>query len=252
MKRLGITAGLATAALFSCLATASANTAQFGSDLSDSSNANLCLNLCTAVQQAQVGGSSPLPLTSPANGIITEWAIRSTDNVTYAFRILRPTGVNTYAGAGTALGVDPETTPNAVLRYPVSIPVQKGDAIGIGPASGDIDSGVPAHDTAAITANVWATNTSGQPTDGDTATFTPQSGHELLLQATVTFCGVPDVHKLKKVAAKRALAAADCGVRVKKKVTQKRKFRGKVLKQKKTPGTTASPGTVVGIVIGQK
>jgi hypothetical protein len=39
---------------------------------------------------------------------------------------------------------------------------------------------------------------------------------------------------------------------VKKKVTQKRKFRGKVLKQKKTPGTTAPPGTVVAIVIGQK
>ena len=45
---------------------------------------------------------------------------------------------------------------------------------------------------------------------------------------------------------------ADCGVKVKKKVTHKKKFRGKVLKQKKAPGTTGAPGLVVPIVIGQK
>jgi beta-lactam-binding protein with PASTA domain len=55
-----------------------------------------------------------------------------------------------------------------------------------------------------------------------------------------------------KVTAKQLLAAADCGVKVKKKVTHKKKFRGKVLKQKKPAGTTAAPGTVVPIVIGQK
>ena len=39
---------------------------------------------------------------------------------------------------------------------------------------------------------------------------------------------------------------------MKKKETHKRKFRGKVLKQKVATGTTAAPGTVVPIVIGQK
>ncbi|HEY6654065.1 MAG TPA: PASTA domain-containing protein [Solirubrobacterales bacterium] len=63
---------------------------------------------------------------------------------------------------------------------------------------------------------------------------------------------MPNVHKLKKVNAKQALANADCGVKVKKKVTHKKKFRGKVLKQKKAPGTTGAPGLVVPIVIGQK
>ena len=43
-----------------------------------------------------------------------------------------------------------------------------------------------------------------------------------------------------------------CGVKVKKRPTHKRKFRGKVLKQKTPPGTTAAPGTVVPIVIGIK
>ena len=63
---------------------------------------------------------------------------------------------------------------------------------------------------------------------------------------------MPNVHKQKKVNAKTALTNADCGVKVKKKETHKKKFRGKVLKQKMAAGTTAAPGTVVAIVIGQK
>jgi hypothetical protein len=252
VSRALIAVGLASIGALALAGAASANTATIGSDLAATHDANLCLNLCTAVQQSQAGGSSPFPLTSPANGTVTEWAIRSTDNVSYAFRILRPAGTNAYTGAGTALGVDPNTTPDAILRYPTSLPIKQGDAIGIEPFAGDIDTGVPGQNTPSTTSNVWATNTLGQPADGTTASFTPEAGRELLLQATVKFCAVPNVHKLKKVAAKQALATADCGVRVKKKVTHKRKFRGKVLKQKTAPGTTAAPGTVVAIVIGQK
>lgn len=245
-------AALAGAALLAGAGSASANTATFGSDLSPTAQSNSCTTLCTAVQQAVAPGTSALPLTSPANGTVIEWAIRSADNVTYAFRILRPAGTNTYTGVGTAFGVDPGATSTQILRYPVSMPIRQGDTIGIGPSSGDIDSGVPAYDTPTVTSNVWATNTAGQPVDGTTATFTPQPGHVLLLQATVKFCAVPNLHRLKKVTAKQALTAADCGVRVKKKETRKRKFRGKVLKQKVSTGTTAAPGTVVPIVIGQK
>jgi hypothetical protein len=243
---------LALAGLMAGANTASANTATIGSDLSHASEANPCMTLCTAVQQAVAPGTSALPLTSPANGIVTEWAIRSNDNVTYAFRILRPAGTNAYTGVGTAFGVDPGTSPSATLRYQVSMPIRQGDAIGIGPSSGDIDAGVPAYATGASSSDVWAINTTGQPADGTSATFTPQPAHVLLLQATVKFCAVPNLHRLKKVAAKQALAAADCGVRVKKKETHKRKFRGKVLKQKVATGTTAAPGTVVPIVIGRK
>ena len=252
VRRTVLLAALAGAGLMAAAGAASANTATFGSDLSHTQTANTCLNLCTAVQQTVAGGTSSLPLTSPANGIVTEWAIRSTDNVTYAFRILRPAGTNAYTGAGTSLGVDPGTTSNAILKYPVSMPIRQGDAIGIGPISGDIDTGVPGYDTPTVTSNAWATNRAGQPLDGATASFTPEAGHVLLLQATVKFCDVPNLHRLKKVAAKQALAAADCGVRVKKKETHKRKFRGKVLKQKVATGTTAAPGTVVPIVIGRK
>jgi hypothetical protein len=252
VRRTVVVAALTGAGLMAAASAASGNTATFGNDLSHTQVANSCLNLCAAVQQTVTAGTSSLPLTSPANGIVTEWAIRSTDNVTYAFRILRPAGTNSYTGAATSLGMDPNTTPNAILKYPVSIPIRQGDAIGIGPISGDIDTGVPGYDTPTVPSNVWATNPAGQPVDGSTAAFTPATGHVLLLQATVKFCAVPNLHRLKKVAAKQALTAADCGVRVKKKETHKRKFRGKVLKQKVATGTTAAPGTVVPIVIGQK
>jgi hypothetical protein len=252
VTRIILATGFALGAAFGPAGTASANTVTIGSDLGKSSDSNACTVPCLAVQQSQAGGSSPFPLTSSANGVVTEWAIRSSDNVTNAFRILRPAGANTYTGADTALGVDPGGSGEPIIRYSVSLPIQQGDAIGIAAVAGDSDAGVPQHDTPGISSNVWATNALGLPPDGASASFTPGAGHELLLQATVKFCLVPRVHKLKKVAAKQALAAADCGVRVKKKETHKRKFRGKVLKQKKPAGTTAAPGTVVPIVIGSK
>ena len=252
MKRLVsralITAGLTSAGVLAVAGTALANTATIGSDLTATRDSDPCLTPCIAVQLSQTGGSSPNPLTSPANGIVTQWAIRSADNVTYGFRILRPAGANTYTSVVTAHGEDPGVG-NAVLTYPVSLPISQGDAIGIGPVAGDSDAGVPQHDTS--DSNVIAHNLTGQA-DGATAGFTPTPGHELLLQATVRFCAVPNVHKLKKAAAKQALAAADCGVKVKKKETHKKKLRGKVLKQKKQAGLTFPPGTVVPIVIGQK
>jgi hypothetical protein len=258
-----VSIALAASAALTVTGVAWANTATFGSDLAGVSDANSCLggnvlSNCTAVQLSQAGGSVPLPLTSPANGTVTEWAIRSTDQVTYEFRILRPAGGNSYTGAGTALGVDPGHSGDAILRYPTSLSIQQGDAIGIGPIAGDSDAGVPEHNTPGAPSNVWATTTGppgpakSPPPDGSTAAFTPEAGHELLLQATVKFCSVPSLKHLKKVAAKQALAAADCGVKVKKRTTHKRKFRGKVLKQKTPSGTTAAPGTVVAIVIGRK
>jgi hypothetical protein len=171
------------------------DTATIGSDLTSVSDANSCLagNLsnCTAVQVSQAGGSA-FPLTSPVNGTVTEWAIRSTDQVTYEFRILRPVGGNSYVGAGSAQGVDPGTSAD-ILRYPTSLPIRQGDAIGIGPIAGDSDVGVPQHDTPSALSNVWATTigppepAGSPPADGSTAAFTPEGGHELLLQATIEF-----------------------------------------------------------------
>jgi hypothetical protein len=231
-------------------ATARGDTATIGSDLTQNSNSNTCTFPCLAVQQTQAGG--PNPLLSPANAVVTAWAIRSTDNVTYAFRVLRPAGPNTYTGGGTSLGVDPSGPGSPILTFPTSIPIRQGDAIGIATVAGDSDAGVPQHDTPGIAANVWATNPLGQPAEGATASFTPQAEHELLLQATIQFCNVPSLKRLKTKPAKRTLRAHDCLPKIKKSAIKKNRFRGKVLKQKTPPGTTAAPGTVVPIVIGKK
>jgi hypothetical protein len=255
--RIGLFTGLlAAGALWSNAGPALANTATIGSALTETPDANLCTAPCLAVQQNQGGGSSPHPLRSPANGVLVEWAIVSTDNVTFALRVLRPDGQDTYTDAGTVLAPTPDPNPPGtgplILRYPASLKIERGDAIGVYAVGWNSDAGVPQADTPGNPSNVWATNPMGQPIDGGTATFTPEAGHELLLQATVRFCSVPSVKGLKKVTAKQQLAASDCGVKVKKRPTNKRKFRGTVLKQKVEPGTTAVPGRVVTIVIGQK
>jgi hypothetical protein len=257
MNRRLTTIALATALAASAAVlptAASANTATIGSALTLNFDSNACTAGCVAVQESQVGGSSPYPLTSPANGIVTQWAIASGDSgAIFSLRILRPAGPSTYTAAGTA--VAPTADPGligTILRYPASLPIRQGDAIGVS-GGGDSDAGVPQHDTTGVAANVMATTGTGQGlAEGATAVFTPVAQHELLLQATVRFCSVPALKRLKKVTAKQQLAASDCGVKVKKRPTHKRKFRGKVLKQKTPPGTTAAPGTVVPIVIGIK
>ena len=204
--RIGFLAGgLASLWVLGAASAAPANLATIGSALDQPSDANSCLAPCIAVQQGQVAGS-PNPLTSPANGIVTQWAIVTTDNVVFGLRILRPTGPGTYVGAGTA--VAPTQDPNGpdnrlVLRYPASLPISQGDAIGVYATGGDSDVGVPQHNTPGVGSNIWATNPLGTPADGASASFTPESGHELLLQATIRFCNVPNVVGQTEAAARR-------------------------------------------------
>jgi hypothetical protein len=234
MTRGMVALALAASAALTVTGASWANTATIGSDLTSVSNSNSCLtgilSNCTALQVSQAGGSTRLPLTSPANGIVTEWAFRSTDEVTYEFRILRPAGGNSYTGAGTALGVDPGMSGDDILRYPTSLPIRQGDAIGIGPIAGDSDVGVPQHDTPGTPSNAWATTTGppspagSPPADGSTATFIPEAGHELLLQATIEF--TPG-------AAGNPTAPTTPSTRPKKKCKKKKKSRSAEVAKKK-------------------
>src|SRR5512147_2616989 len=115
--------GLVAASCLVLVASASADVATIGSALTQTFNSNSCLDPCIAVQQSQVGGSSPYPLTSPANGIVTQWAIQSGDSgAIFSLRILRPVGLGKYEGAGTAMAptADPGT-PGTILTYPASL-----------------------------------------------------------------------------------------------------------------------------------
>jgi hypothetical protein len=82
--------------------------------------------------------------------------------------------------------------------------------------------------------------TSGQPVDGTSATFLPSSSSRAAASGDGRILQRPERPQAEEGGRKQALAAADCGVKVKKKETNKKKFRGKVLKQKKAPGTTAA------------
>jgi hypothetical protein len=237
------------AALAATTAGASANTAQMGSNLNSAPLPYSCTG-CIGVQNSASSGLSSFPFKSPANGVVTSWSVRSADlGAQYALRILRQGSPNTYASVGRSPAPGPTTSAtDAVHTYTTSVPIGNGDNIGLEQTGGN---GLPDH----FTNNPADIDAYASPIfpDGSSATFiTAVTGHELLLQATIKYCAVPNLHKLKKVTAKQMLTSADCGVKVKKKETHKKKFRGKVLKQKKPAGSTFPPGTVVAITIGQK
>jgi hypothetical protein len=258
-------------------ATAGADTAKMGSALTlpmDLPGA-VCTN-CTTLQQSQVGGNLPLPLTSPANGVVTSWAVRTGDpGALYTLRILRPQGSNSYLGAGTspALAAVPGGTTDSTITYPAaSLPIQLGDSIGIKTAGAA--TGLPQAVTSGVNANVIANNFTALPPDGSSAPFTPDVQHELLLQATIKFCNVPNAVGQTQAAATAAIAAADCTSMattqklalkaIKKTFSKKKKKRikasnktlkaqnGLVLSQSPTPGTTAAPaGPPVALSVGE-
>jgi hypothetical protein len=231
--------------------TASANTARIGSALLNPPMAGVCTG-CIGVQRTQVGGSAPLPLTSPANGVVTQWSVRTNDpGAVYALRILRLVGGTSYqsVGASPAPSAVPGGTTDSIIPYTApSLPIKQGDAIGV-EVSGAGAVGLPQFTSTNSTDVIGFATTFG---DGNIAAFTDVPLHELLLQATIRFCNVPSVKGMKIKPAKQALTAADCTPKVKKKEARKKKNRAKVLKQKKQPGTTAAPGTVVTILVGKK
>ncbi|MGA6949134.1 MAG: PASTA domain-containing protein [Solirubrobacterales bacterium] len=205
---------------------------------------------CVGVQRAVATGSEFLPLTSPVGGRVTSWSVRSNDDgALYALRILKPLGGFAYAGRGTAFASSTVPSgPDAILTFPTSLPIEAGDAIGLqlGPGT----TGLPTQATMTGPGDTltWASTAP----DGSTTTFTGDSSpYQVLVQATVTFCKVPDVRGMKAGQATQLLAAADCSAQVTKKRTRKRKKRGKVLSQQSAPGSTAEPGAAVTIVVGK-
>jgi hypothetical protein len=249
MKRF---AGVALVTAVAILGTASlpavaaADTVQVGSNLQGSNDVVDVSGSGIALQRTLAAPT--LPLTSPANGQITSWSVRTTDmGALYTLRVLRSLGGLSYqaTGSSTASAPIPAST-DAIYTYSAALPISQGNAIGVQAGAGGI--GAPFH--AGGTGDRIATGPA--IADGGSATFTESGGNEVLLQATLKFCNVPSLKRLKTKPAKRTLRAHDCLPKIKKSKIKKNRFRGKVLKQKTPPGTTAAPGTVVPIVIGKK
>src|SRR5215208_5297559 len=145
---------LALLALSSALATlalapvARADTAVMGSTLAnDFDSPGQSINAPTLSAQLSFDpGTSPNPVVSPANGVITGWKVKSADDAAlYTLKVLRPIGpvslvvatdsnftaVASVAApsaipAGTALS----TPTGKIFDYPASLPISKGDYIG--------------------------------------------------------------------------------------------------------------------------
>jgi PASTA domain len=206
---------------------------------------------CVGIQRSVATGSEILPLISPVAGRVTSWSVRSHDTgALYALRIFKPLGGFDYAGKGTAFA--PSTVPagpDSILTFPTSLAIDAGDAIGLmlGPGT----TGFPTQATMTGPADTL-THSPSAP-DGSSTTFLGGSTpYQLLIQATVTYCKVPDLIGGKVADAIQVLASHDCAAKVTKKAKRKKKKRGRVLSQLTAPGTTGVPGTEVTIVVGKK
>src|SRR4051812_47737879 len=219
---------IALAAAFALIAavpaTAGADTLVMGSTLANDFDNGFSAAPTVSVQLRFDPATSPNPVISPANGLVTGWKVKSADDgAIYTLKVLRPNGPVSLATAtnsnftaitsmqapsavpaGTALA----SPTGAVFSYPASLPIGKGDYVGM--RLGGAATGLPQAFTNGQHGNLIANNFSGQPADGSSADLLADEQHDLLLQATIEFCRVPDVKGLKVAAAQQALAAADC------------------------------------------
>jgi hypothetical protein len=145
--------------------------------------------------------TSPNPVVAPADGTITGWKVKSADDeALYTLKVLRPNGpvslITTTNSNFTAVASVPApfavpvgtgaTSPTGeVFSYPASLPIKKGDYIGL--LLGGAPDGLPQAFTNGVHANLIGNNFGGQPADGTSADLLADEQHDLLLQATMEF-----------------------------------------------------------------
>jgi hypothetical protein len=181
-------------------ATAGADTVVMGSTLTGTFDGGVTgSSPAVSVQLAFDPGTSPNPVVAPADGMITGWKVKSADDgALYTLKVLRPNGPvslitatnSNFTAVGSVEAPSPvpdgtgATTPTgAVFSYPASLPISKGDYVGL--LLGGATDGLPQAFTNGVSANLIANNFSGQPADGTSADLLADEQHDLLLQATV-------------------------------------------------------------------
>jgi PASTA domain len=268
-SRIALATTLAGAAIAVAPAAAGANTVVMGSTLANTFDGGISTGPTLSVQLSFDPATSPNPVVSPANGVITDWKVRSADDgAIYTLKVLRPNGpvslvtatntnftairsvqAPTAVPAGTAVG----TPTGLIFDYPASLPISAGDYIGM--LTGGADDDVAQHTANGLATSLIGNNFAGLPTDGTAANLLADEQHDLLLQATIKFCKVPDLKGMKLADAQSKLAAADCASTVTKKKLKKskknKKKKGKVLSQSVPADTTAPPGTPVSIKVAK-
>ena len=104
-----------------------------GSTLSHPNTPALCSG-CVGVQAGASSGLSSFSFTSPANGVVTGWSVRSGDTgAVYGLRVLHPNGGTSYTStqASAPRAGRSAAATDATYHFDTSLPIQQGDAIGI-------------------------------------------------------------------------------------------------------------------------
>jgi hypothetical protein len=288
LTRIAFAAGLLGVALLATAAPAPADTVVMGSKLTNTFDGGISTGPTLSAQLSFDPATSPNPVVSPANGAITGWKVKSADDgAIYTLKVLRPNGAvslvtatntnftavrSVQAPTAVPIGTGATTPTGVIFSYPASLPISAGDYIGV--LTGGADDDVPQHTTNGLAKNKIANNFTGLPTDGNAANLLADEQHDLLLQATIKFCSVPNVVGQTQAAAAAAIAAGDCTSTattqklqlkaIKKSFSKKKRNRikaannalkaqnGLVLSQSVAPGTTAAPpGPAVALTVGE-
>jgi hypothetical protein len=186
---------------------------------------------------------------SPTDGTIVSWRNRTLGGP-FRLVVVRPVGAQ-YANAGSSDLYEPvDFAASPVI--PVSLPVLKGDLIGIETTTGNgfdavgIDDGVTG---AAGLAWTFPHLAPGPPRAGDPLV----AGSELAMQAVVRYCAVPKLKGKRVKAARKALAAGGCTLGKIKRPKGKARARAKFVRKQTVPaGSSISDTAPVGIKLGPK
>jgi hypothetical protein len=241
LVRIALASTLAVTALSVSSATASADTVVMGSTLVSDYQGGIS-NTAVTAQLSFDPATSTNPVVSPVNGTIVDWKVKSADDgAVYTLKVLRPNGPvsiippNTSNFTSVASAQAPSPVPvgtfassptGAIFDYPASLPISKGDYVGVktvGNPGGGAD-GLPQAMANGLTQSVFANNFASEPADGASADLIADAQHELLLQATIQFTPsqppttTPKAKKCKKKKKHRSAESAK-----KKKCKKKKK-----------------------------
>ena len=271
LTRFALAAALTVTCAGLLASPAAAGTVILGSPLVSNYDGGVSTGTNVSVQLSFDPATSTNPVVSPANGVITDWKMKSADDgAVYTLKVLRPNGpvsivpatntnftsiASVQAPSPVPNGTFAATPTGVIFDYPASLPISKGDYVGVLSVGGGGAHGLPQAMANGLPQSTFANKFGGQPADGTSADLLADAQHEVLLQATIKFCKVPDLKGLKLADAQSKLAAADCASTVTKKKLKKskknRKKKGKVLSQSVPADTTSAPGTAVDIKVAK-
>jgi hypothetical protein len=237
-SRITLATTLAAGAIAAAPAAAAADTVTLGSTLANTFDGGISTGPTLTVQLSFDPTTSTNPVVSPVDGTITDWKVKSADDgAIYTLKVMRPNGpVSLVAATNTnftavrsvqaptavPIGTGAGTPTGVIFDYPASLPISKGDYIGM--LTGGADDDVAQHTTNGLTQSVFANNFAGLPSDGTSGDLLADQQHDLLLQATVQFTPTPATpatvtakKKCKKKAKKRSAEIAKKKCKKKKK-----------------------------------